>query len=574
MKISVGHPILSMGSRGRADDHDLVVEVPEDRGPVNEFAGGVGNLRVLFLGQSGEFIKIRAVLCGLSRFHYLVDLATSLHSAIAAMRRKAYDVCLIDDRLGAQATLEFIASTQTVFEVPMILLTDEAGAEVSGPADTLVKTEITASLLDRSIRLALERRNSLGSMQESREFLRSALGALSSRIVILDEKGTILSMNEACARFRRENAADPAAWSPGQNYLECCDDAFRAGDSTAVVVAQGVRDVAEGRWTDFQLEYQVNSSGEPRWFALRVTRFLESGALRIVVAHDDITERKRTEGAMASSEKRFRALIENSSDITLLTNRAGEIVYASPAMTRILGYGPDEALGLKGIDLIHPADHENVMAIRDGASQLGDTAGLRMRARHKDGSWRWLEGTVTNYLEDPSVRSRVYNLQDCTERKQTEEELVRSEARFQHLADAGLIGVVEVDDQGALWSANDAFLKIVGRDREELASGTLNLWKITAPNCSEDSARRMATRHCEDSAEIRVADNGTGIPDSIRPRIFDRFFTTKEVGKGTGQGSAIVHDVIVHKHVGSVSVDSEVGKGTSFVIRLPLEGGV
>lgn len=81
---------------------------------------------------------------------------------------------------------------------------------------------------------------------------------------------------------------------------------------------------------------------------------------------------------------------------------------------------------------------------------------------------------------------------------------------------------------------------------------------------------RITTRLVDDSAEIRVSDTGSGIPESIRERVFDPFFTTKEVGKGTGQGLAIAHSVIVDKHSGTISVESEVGKGSTFIIRLPI----
>jgi PAS domain S-box-containing protein len=70
--------------------------------------------------------------------------------------------------------------------------------------------------------------------------------------------------------------------------------------------------------------------------------------------------------------------------------------------------------------------------------------------------------------------------------------------------------------------------------------------------------------------EIRVKDTGAGIPESIRAKIFDPFFTTKEVGKGTGQGLSIVHTVVVKEHGGSVSFESQVGRGTTFFVRLPL----
>ncbi len=82
---------------------------------------------------------------------------------------------------------------------------------------------------------------------------------------------------------------------------------------------------------------------------------------------------------------------------------------------------------------------------------------------------------------------------------------------------------------------------------------------------------RLATRRCGDQAEIEVADSGCGMPEWLQKRIFDPFFTTKEVGKGTGQGLAICHAVIVKKLGGQIEVRSEEGKGSRFLIRLPLE---
>ena len=82
---------------------------------------------------------------------------------------------------------------------------------------------------------------------------------------------------------------------------------------------------------------------------------------------------------------------------------------------------------------------------------------------------------------------------------------------------------------------------------------------------------RVSTRRCGEWVEIRVSDTGTGIPEAIQPRIFDPFFTTKEVGKGTGQGLSIAHSVIVQKHRGGIKFETQVGVGTTFVIRLPLE---
>jgi PAS domain S-box-containing protein len=80
----------------------------------------------------------------------------------------------------------------------------------------------------------------------------------------------------------------------------------------------------------------------------------------------------------------------------------------------------------------------------------------------------------------------------------------------------------------------------------------------------------ITTRKSENGVELRICDTGQGIPKKARPRIFDPFYTTKKVGKGTGQGLAISHDVIVDKHGGTIHFESEEGKGTRFVITLPL----
>lgn len=83
----------------------------------------------------------------------------------------------------------------------------------------------------------------------------------------------------------------------------------------------------------------------------------------------------------------------------------------------------------------------------------------------------------------------------------------------------------------------------------------------------------IATKAVNDSVEIRVSDTGSGIPEEIKSRVFDPFFTTKEVGKGTGQGLSIAHAVITQKHAGTISVESTPGKGTTFIILLPLKPG-
>jgi signal transduction histidine kinase len=112
----------------------------------------------------------------------------------------------------------------------------------------------------------------------------------------------------------------------------------------------------------------------------------------------------------------------------------------------------------------------------------------------------------------------------------------------------------------------------------EIGQVILNL-VINAAHAIEDVVKQgraakggitIATRRRDGWAEIRISDTGGGIPENIRHRIFDPFFTTKEIGRGTGQGLAICYPVIVGKHGGRITFDSEVGRGTTFTIGLPL----
>jgi len=114
-----------------------------------------------------------------------------------------------------------------------------------------------------------------------------------------------------------------------------------------------------------------------------------------------------------------------------------------------------------------------------------------------------------------------------------------------------------------LGSLNQAVLNLI-------MNATQAITAVVGENTDRKGTLTIRTRRRGDWAEISISDSGCGIPEEIRDRVFDPFFTTKDVGKGTGQGLSIVHSVIVEEHGGLVSFDSEVGRGTTFVIRLPI----
>jgi len=110
---------------------------------------------------------------------------------------------------------------------------------------------------------------------------------------------------------------------------------------------------------------------------------------------------------------------------------------------------------------------------------------------------------------------------------------------------------------------NQAILNLVVNAAQAIA-------ERLGPSPTQKGRITIQTRRADPWAEIRIADTGCGIPEAIRDRIFEPFFTTKPVGKGTGQGLAIVRNVIVDKHGGTIDFETQVGQGTTFILRLPL----
>ncbi len=95
--------------------------------------------------------------------------------------------------------------------------------------------------------------------------------------------------------------------------------------------------------------------------------------------------------------------------------------------------------------------------------------------------------------------------------------------------------------------------------------------EVNTENQSDKGTIHVRTVNAGDHAKIYIGDTGAGIPEDIRHKIFDLFFTTKQPGKGTGQGLAISHSVIVEKHNGTLDLETQEGKGTTFIIGLPIE---
>jgi len=115
---------------------------------------------------------------------------------------------------------------------------------------------------------------------------------------------------------------------------------------------------------------------------------------------------------------------------------------------------------------------------------------------------------------------------------------------------------------------------LVGDINQVMLNLIVNAAHAIAEKNGDDRSRKgkivISTKSAGEWAEIRVSDTGVGIPPHIRDKVYDPFFTTKPVGRGTGQGLAIAHAVITERHGGTIDFESQVGHGTTFIVRLPL----
>lgn len=189
---------------------------------------------------------------------------------------------------------------------------------------------------------------------------------------------------------------------------------------------------------------------------------LKSNLVRLVpVVERELREAEMRRGgrqaiqALHDQELHFRALIEKTLDVIALVDSTSLITYASPAITRVLGYTPAEFTGRSATDFLHPDDFDEGMVLFQQLlqQQLKTSVSAQFRFRHKDGSWRWLEAIGTNLLAEPSVQAVVVNFHDITTRKQTEGELAQRAAHMAMINEIGRKIAALLDLDGVLHRA-------------------------------------------------------------------------------------------------------------------------
>ena len=156
--------------------------------------------------------------------------------------------------------------------------------------------------------------------------------------------------------------------------------------------------------------------------------------VRRLIAETSLRQMIQAQEETKQSEKRFRSLIENSSDEVSIIDANGTLLYESPSSHPTLGYRSIEFVGKNLLQLIHPDDLEKVQRI---LGELVRNSNYHPRERfrllHRDGTWRWIEAVGTNLLAEPSVRGIVINYHDVTERVRAEEQIQQQLKRLNGL---------------------------------------------------------------------------------------------------------------------------------------------
>jgi PAS domain S-box-containing protein len=259
-------------------------------------------------------------------------------------------------------------------------------------------------------------------------------------------------------------------------------------DDRAVVRERGMAR-QQGEPVPWHYEVRIRRKDEcVRWVQFSAGEIEYDGRPAVLGTAIDVTERKAAAERLRESERRFRALAENSSDLVVLTDAAGHFRYLGPSVGRILGFQPEELIGRDGLAPVHRADRDRVRAAyAELARRPGSRACAVYRVRHRDGSWRWLESVATNLLDDPAVAAIIINSRDVTDR----EEAV---AAYRSLVDNSLQGLMILQGLRIVF-ANPAIATMTGYTVDELrALPPERIGDILHPDDRELVRRRVLSR--------------------------------------------------------------------------------
>lgn len=323
-----------------------------------------------------------------------------------------------------------------------------------------------------------ERKRVETALLESQQLARATMDSLSAHICVLNFEGDIIAVNKAWRDFAEQNSENKEInVSEGANYFKACEMSYGKDQETAVNFARGIRDVMAGRLDYFSLEYPCHSETEQRWFIGKVTRFAGEAKGKIVVAHENITDRKLAE------EEAYRwKYVFDKADFGLAYSNAvnNTFITVNPSFARQRGYTPEELKGKPIATISAPEEREKMLKrnieFEKAEHLIYETVHIR-----KDGS-RFpvlMEVTVIRDAEGRQT-SRVAYALDITDRKRAEKARMESEEKFSlaFMTSPYSITITTLKD-GKIIEANEGFTKLTGYSRGEALVKTtpeLGIW--------------------------------------------------------------------------------------------------
>ena len=302
-----------------------------------------------------------------------------------------------------------------------------------------------------------QRVNSEQAILKEKELSDSIINSLPAVFYLYNEAGKFLRWNSNFESVTGYNSAEIAAMHP----LQVLDDKKSSEEKIREVFVNGQSVLETNLVTKNQEKIPYYFSG---------MRIDYEGECCLMGFGLDFTHKIKAQQAIKESEQKFRSLVEEASDAVTIVSPEGKVSYISPAVERILGYTEQEILAINIFDIIHPHSISNVKKLFAEAMQQPGVPvkGATCRILHKEGTWRWLEKTVTDMHHIPSINGLVENFRDVTQKLEIEKNIIAEKELSDSLIN-NLPGIFYLCDQTGMFIRwNDNFESITGYNAEEI----------------------------------------------------------------------------------------------------------